>query len=97
MKNRKGEIRIKQSKHYRRNDDARESADGEPCIICGKACLPGTPMLWAHHGSLEFVVTKERGEELSKTAPGTDMGCWPIGPDCLKKNPKLKDFLVRIK
>lgn len=83
-------IKTKMSKRYNENANSNDN----PCIICGKECKPGSQMLWAHGGSLEMVVTFEYGTELNKTDPGADMGCWPIGPDCLKKNPQLKPFII---
>lgn len=93
---RKDEMRLKRDlKRYHRNDNRREEEDGAPCIICGLGVKdPNAPHLWAHYGALEWVVTAERGEQLNETQPGADLGCWPIGPCCLKKNPQLKPFLI---
>lgn len=94
----KAQIKIKQSKDYDKNAD--RVGEKVPCIICGKGINGEKHPHWlhAHGGSLATVVTEAEAVRLNKAGEGgADMGCWPIGSDCLKKNLKLKPFLVKIK
>lgn len=89
----KKSITIKCSPNYNKNSENCKPNES-PCIICGKGISGPAPYVHAHNGTLSFIVTEEEAERLNAAGKsGADMGCWPIGPDCLKKNPQLKPFL----
>lgn len=68
--------------------------DEQPCAICGRPCKNPKYYLWIHHGG-SHAVTKDEGERLNSTGScGADLGCHPIGADCLKRNPQLKPFVM---
>ena len=63
-------------------------ADGtERCYLCGKllsAAADGeTPAIELVHGGGDVIVSGETDEE-DWNDPGY-CGCWPIGPDCLRR------------
>lgn len=80
------------SKKYEQNE-RQCGTDDLPCIICGKPVKnafnrPETKWLRAGGGSLETIIDPNSPED------GGEMGCWPIGPDCLRKNPQFKPYLT---
>jgi hypothetical protein len=63
----------------------------QPCIVCGKPA-PTTPFSIHVHCGGGTAVTEE---EAAKLDEGADLGMYPIGRNCLKKHPELKEYAVR--
>lgn len=86
-------IKIPTSKDYARNEKRCRGND-IPCIVCGKPIkdpimnVTGT-ILWlrAGSGSLSTAIDPNSPDQ-----GGGEMGCWPIGSDCLRRNPQLKPY-----
>lgn len=70
-----------------------------PCIVCGRAVNVNSRH-WevrVHHGGSHIVSEAEAERLNAEGHESSDLGCYPIGPDCLKKNPDIKPFAVRTK
>lgn len=85
---------------YKKNPDWHQQADrcGDrtPCIICGRPVT--RPRYWLHeHEGGGTIVTQEEAATLDARdrAQGvsSDMGCWPIGSDCLRQHPELRPYV----
>ncbi len=57
---------------------------GYPCALCGKPCPNPTTMVHFTGGALDLACTEEYSHP-----DGGDMGCYPIGPGCLRKVKKV--------
>lgn len=66
-----------------------------PCAVCGKGVREEGHKLWVWvHGGGSIVVTAEEGERLNAEGhEGGDLSLHPVGRDCLKRFPALKDYL----
>lgn len=74
--------------HEQEHRTRRAVGDGayDPCWICGRVVR--NPKHWLHiHEGGAVAVTEAVAATLD---PNADMGCYPIGTDCLKKHPELK-------
>lgn len=78
---------------YRENSE-RCRGDETSCIVCGKPVKDANRKLWLRAGP--------GGKDMA--IPGdwenqgpAEMGCWPIGPDCLRKNPALAKLAFKMK
>jgi hypothetical protein len=62
--------------------------DESPCLICGRGIKRGTKALWVHlhDGGSSIVTEAEAAERNAKGEAGGDMGAYPIGPDCYRRN-----------
>lgn len=62
-------------------------ADMEPCALCGKGVKVrvGTPEVHVIEGGERF---RRADEDPEKVDPAGDMGIWPIGSDCWRRNRK---------
>ena len=64
--------------------------DFYPCIVCGRPVKSANPkMLRIVEGGFHTVLPEFQAEY--DRDPG-DMGLYPIGPDCLRRNPHLKPY-----
>lgn len=86
-----GEIEIPRHDNYFDNYSRCKSGEA-PCIVCGKGVKVERYHIHEHHGG-GVAVTEERAAQLD---PAADLGCWPIGPDCLRKHPELKPFVTKV-
>jgi hypothetical protein len=86
-----GEIEIPYHKDYHKNKERTGNGEYPPCIVCGRGIKASDPaMVHVHHGGTHLV-TEERAAQLN---PAADMYLFPIGPDCLKRHPELKPFVI---
>jgi len=60
-----------------------------PCCICGKGIKN---MATAKH--LRINVFNQFVAPDAAIPEGDDMGCHPVGPECLRKNPELKKWAI---
>jgi len=86
---------LTQSPSYSKNIEKCESGEGFrcPCAVCGRHIKDAKYWLTFVGGSLETVA-------MYRDADPDDagyMGCYPIGPDCLRNNPQARPFLVDMK
>lgn len=71
-----------------------------PCVLCGRAINLKYPHHLIHEISGGGVALHPEDEDEYIAAHGSagdpgDCGGQPIGPDCLKQHPELKQFTVR--
>jgi hypothetical protein len=79
---------------YFNSNRKKANTEFQGCIICGKECKKPKYWVWEHLGG-GTLVTEEESENLNKNGrENADVGCWPIGSDCLKKNPEIKPYIV---
>ncbi|HEY0174448.1 MAG TPA: hypothetical protein VGB98_25755 [Pyrinomonadaceae bacterium] len=65
----------------------------EPCYICGRAInILGTNYFWIEVGKGGTHALKR--EDVDGEAPDY-MGCFPVGPDCVKKQPGLAEYAIQ--
>jgi len=59
-----------------------------PCVVCGKSIA--TPRKWVRvvNGGC-WIGTNQEGE----SEPAGDMGFFPIGADCLRNHPEIKEHV----
>ena len=72
-------------------------ADSTPCYICAEPIREERikHMLHIHCGG-GVAVTEAEAKALNASGEeGGDMGCFPIGPDCLRQHPELKPYVIR--
>jgi hypothetical protein len=63
-------------------DNNARGGPGDPCIMCGK-----------HIAKPKFMVHVGHGGNYALD-PAGDLGGFPIGVDCLRKNPTLKPYAI---
>lgn len=63
------------------------SAPYTPCVLCGRGVR--RPAGWLHviDGGARYALP-----DVTTVDEGSDMGEWPIGPDCLRQHPALRPF-----
>ena len=67
-----------------------KAGDLPTCVICGRGIKAEHPrMVHVHDGGLA-VVTNEEAATMNDAA---DLGLYPIGPECLKKHPRIKPYV----
>lgn len=91
-------IEIPRTKNYSKNRERYgEGGKGyEPCLCCGKWIIVGNcGVKWFHiHNGGASIVTEA---EAAKMDEASDLGCYPIGPDCYRKFKKLlKPYIVHV-
>lgn len=79
-------LKIRRNATYSRND---RRGHQPPCVICGKPIIR-RPRYLVHLFSGDFVVTEA---EADKLGPGGDLGLYPVGTDCLRRHPDLRDYV----
>ena len=61
-----------------------------PCVVCGRPVKKPRTMLHCFEG-IDWALD---AEEAKTVDPASDMGLYPIGRDCLKKNPQLLPYVI---
>jgi hypothetical protein len=82
-------IDIPRHENFSKNAD--KCGDAMPCVVCGKPC-PTSPFSVHVHGGGSDLVTEEEAKNLDDAG---DLGWYPIGRNCLKQHPELKEYTVR--
>lgn len=82
-------IHIPMSPDYSKNAK-KVKGDTYPCVVCGKPCPRPQYMLHLWDGTHAVLE-----EETATLNPMADLGMYPVGSDCLRKNPELKPYAVR--
>lgn len=89
---------ITQGAHY--HDNAARCQDGQdPCIVCGKPCERAGNVAYIHvycigPSGMAAVTSAEHETLQAGGHGGADLGCYPIGRECLKRYPELRRFVV---
>lgn len=65
-----------------------DSREHDPCIVCGKE-VPNV-----RHEVIQDITTNELISPDDADAGSEDAIVVPVGPDCLRKNPELKPYLI---
>lgn len=68
-------------------------ADAYPCVICG---IPVTKPRFYCHEIEGGGVALHPADEAKYQPDGGDLGCQPVGSDCLRRFPEMKPYSVRI-
>ena len=66
-----------------------------PCVICGKSVnmeLIKHRVYMANDGE-HLLSIKEAAQD---PHAWEELGQWPIGPDCMRMHPELKDYIVQV-
>jgi hypothetical protein len=82
---------IPRSKNYDRNID---QGGDHPCLVCGKSVQPVANTWWLR---LDYAGAPNVIDHDAPDGAEAEMGCWPVGNDCLKRHPKLKPYAVQFK
>lgn len=83
-------IEIPRHESFSKNTE-KIKGDAMPCVVCGKPC-PTSPFSVHVHGGGSDLVTEEEAKSLNDAG---DLGWYPIGRNCLKQHPELKEYAVR--
>lgn len=89
-------VEIPTSPDYRKNVE-RLKGDHQPCIVCGRTCP--NPSAYLHvvfGGGVALYVADEAAYEARQhtaSADNGDVGLYPIGSACVRKNPSLAPCL----
>lgn len=84
---------IPKSKQYDANRERYGHGVNYPCVVCGRPVSNPKYMVECVNGGVSECVMPETADT---SDPGY-MGFFPVGPDCLKKHPELKPFVVIVK
>ena len=57
--------------------------DVEPCLLCAKP---------VNHDTARWVALNDWCGEITDPKNEPNGGCFPVGPDCWKRNPQLKPY-----
>jgi hypothetical protein len=83
-------INVPHHPNYHKNSDG---MPGEclPCVVCGKPIKMDTARYTVHlHDGGSVLVTEA---EAATMDPSADLGCYPIGADCLRRHPELRSYV----
>jgi len=70
-----------------------DSADAYPCIVCGIAVPKPKYTCHVINGGGTAL---HRDDEDAYTPDGGDLGHYPIGSDCLRQNPQMKQYVHKV-
>lgn len=77
---------VSTKQHHKQSATTRNEHD--PCIVCGKAMRRAVTFLHVVEGGSHIV---KRGEPY--TNEKADLGLHPIGADCLRRRPELREYV----
>lgn len=85
---------ITMSKDWNKNYSSKPIVDGEVCIVCGKLIKDvnrkhSVRVFWG----VTAVTEAEANEIIAKEGYGGDLSYYPVGSDCLRKQPELKPYV----
>ena len=88
-------INVPQYEHFSVKGRGRWSADSTPCYICAKPIREDRIKYMLHiHCGGGVAVTEAEAATLDEAG---DLGCHPIGADCLRRHPELKPYVFKWK
>ena len=86
-------INVPQSDRSSFKGRGRWSADSIPCYICAKPIRKDRIKYMLHiHCGGGVAVTEDEATNLDGAG---DLGCHPIGSDCLRRHPELKPYVIK--
>jgi hypothetical protein len=65
-----------------------------PCLVCGKPVNNPKWQIRVHEGGFTAVTEAEADLLNQQGCSDADLGCHPIGANCLKKHPELQPYAV---
>lgn len=75
---------------HSKNSESRPDGS-DPCLICGKPIKYDKQRYTVHvHDGGASIVTEEEAATMDEAA---DLGCHPIGTDCLRQHPEIKPYV----
>lgn len=71
------------SAQTRQRNDRRDRPEGcEECLLCAAPIAGRKKPSWVH-----LLTTGELASKDEQVTPGEDQGCFPVGPECIRKVP----------
>lgn len=68
-----------------------------PCAICGRRVVITPKTRWVLTWGCAEAVTEAEADELRKGGHGDDTGYFPVGPECLRRRPELREYTRELK
>jgi len=84
-------IALQQNLDHNDQADRCKGDEEVPCIICGRPVRNWKLSIHVHNGGAD-AVTEAEAATLDEAA---DLGCWPIGANCLRQHPELKPYVQK--
>ena len=86
-------INVPTSDHYSIKSHGRHPNDSIPCYVCAKPIREDRIKYMLHiHCGGGVAVTEAEAATLDEAG---DLGCHPIGVDCLRRHPELKPYAIK--
>lgn len=86
-------VDVPMSSQFKIKGRGRWSADSTPCYICAMPIRKDRIKYMLHiHCGGGIAVTEAEAAKLDEAG---DLGCHPIGSDCLRRHPELKPYVIR--
>jgi hypothetical protein len=86
-------VNIPQSDQFSAKGRGRWSANSIPCYVCAKPIRKDRVRFMLHvHCGGGVAVTEDEATKLDARG---DLGCHPIGSDCLRRHPELKPYAIK--
>ena len=67
-----------------------KAGDLPTCVICGRGIKSENPKMVHLHDGGAAIVTEA---EAATMDPAADLCFYPIGPECLRKHPEIKNYV----
>lgn len=77
------------------NSNAEKSGVFCPCVVCGKAVTSANPWMLRLFWGTTAVTESEARQIIAEQGEGGDLGMYPIGAECLRRNPALRPYAIR--
>lgn len=78
--------------NWDKNYSAKNTKTGEPCAVCGKRIAEPKHYVRLFWGTTA-VTEAEAQEIIAREGEGGDLLYYPVGSDCLKRQPELKPYV----
>lgn len=75
--------------NYHKNME--KAGDAPTCVICGRGITSANPRMVHVHCGGWTLVTEDEATHLD---PAADMGLFPIGPECLRRHPEIRPYVI---
>jgi len=93
----KGQVKIPEHPQWEARQSRCDYHESHPCIVCGKPiknAFENEEVYWLRlgPGGKNYAIPCETPDQ-----GGAEMGCEPVGNDCLRRNPELRKLAFRRK
>lgn len=88
-------IEIPYTDDYKKNIERHNFGDSLPCIVCGRPIKAERPAMLRIFWGSHIVTDAEAEQIIAEEGGGGDLCYYPIGPDCLRKNPQVAPYVKR--